>query len=179
MRLGDDVDDGWLDWATPQSLLGLQPAHTSTLASLRQTKLYSLLARLIKNSIEFYYSHNMLCTPCIVHLTLASLSVTFSDRILTLIFPVFSNRREGGRVWQLLLMWNWKLQYHQSALHFITMIIIIHLTIISIISTVWAQADQDYCKFSPKHTMCQYKVEFDTITINIIIDIPPYNLGNT
>ena len=59
------------------------------------------------------------------------------------------------------------------------MIIIIHLTIISIISTVWAQADQDYCKFSPKHTMCQYKVEFDTITINIIIDIPPYNLGNT
>ena len=38
------------------------------------------------------------------------------------------------------------------------MIIIIHLTIISIISTVWAQADQDYCKFSPKHTMCQYQV---------------------
>ena len=56
------------------------------------------------------------------------------------------------------------------------MIIIIHLTIISIISTVWAQADQDYCKFSPKHTMCQYKVEFDTITINIIIDIPPCNI---
>ena len=42
------------------------------------------------------------------------------------------------------------------------MITISHLTITTIISSVLAQDDAHYCKFSPKHTMCQYQVRLCT-----------------